>query len=165
MSGDLGLTTAELLDVARRPESDHPLTVAAVYQELTTIAESKGAGSQDVKVRTLVDLLTRASALEGKYLIRFVLGTLRVGVREMTILDALADAFADGSKASRTRIEAAFNLSSDLGLVAGVLVEHGVEGFGTIGLEVGRPIRPMLAEREPTLAAVLERMGGSAALE
>src|SRR5208282_6899431 len=65
----------------------------------------------------------------------------------------------------RARIEAAFNLSSDLGLVAGVLVESGVEGLAAVGLEVGRPIRSMLAEREPTLAAILERMGGTAALE
>jgi DNA ligase 1 len=164
-SGDLGTTAAELLEAAHRAETDQPLTVASVYRELTTIAEAKGAGSQDVKVRTLVDLLARATPLEGKFLIRFVLGTLRVGVREMTILDALSQAFADGTKPSRLRIEAAYNLSSDLGLVAGALVEHGLDGLDAISLEVGRPIRPMLAEREPTLAAVLERMGGTAALE
>ena len=164
-SGDLGTTAAELLAGRPRLETAHPLTVANVYAELTAIAQAKGEGSQDVKVRTLVDLLGRASPLEGKFLVRFVLGTLRVGVREMTILDALGEAFADGSKAARTRIEAAFNLSSDLGLVAGALVEHGLDGLASIGLEVGRPIRPMLAEREPTLAAVLERMGGTAALE
>jgi DNA ligase 1 len=164
-SGDLGLTVAELLGGLRRLAEPEPLTVAGVYADLTRIAEAKGAGSQETKVQILSDLLLRATALEGKFLVRFVLGTLRVGVREMTILDALAEAFGDGSKPTRTRIEAAFNLSSDLGLVAGVLVESGVDGLGAIGLEVGRPIRPMLAEREPSLAAVLERMGGSAALE
>ncbi len=164
-SGDLGTTAGELLDAARRAEPERPLSVANVYAELMAVAEAKGPGSQETKVGTLVDLLGRASPIEGKYLVRFVLGTLRVGVREMTILDALSVAFADGSKAARTRIEAAFNLSSDLGLVAGALVEHGVDGLDAIGLEVGRPIRPMLAEREPTLAAVLERMGGTAALE
>ena len=164
-SGDLGTTAAELLGTARRLDAEHPLTVADVYSELLKIAGAKGAGSQEVKVRTVVDLLGRATPLEGKFLIRFVLGTLRVGVREMTILDALNDAFADGSKAARARIEGAFNLSSDLGLVAGALVGHGLAGLDAIGLEVGRPIRPMLAEREPTLTAVLERMGGTAALE
>jgi DNA ligase 1 len=164
-SGDLGSTASELLTSQGRAEAAHPLTVSVVYAELSKIAEAKGAGSQDVKVQALVDLLTRASPLEGKYLVRFVLGTLRVGVREMSILDALAVAFADGTKPARTRIEAAYNLSSDLGLVAGALVEHGIEGLDSIGLEVGRPIRPMLAERELTLAAVLERMDGSAALE
>ena len=164
-SGDLGTTVQELLAGLHRLEEPEPLTVAGVYTDLTRVAEAKGAGSQEAKVKILAELLARASPLEGKYLVRFVLGTLRVGVREMTILDALADAFGDGSKDTRTRIEAAFNLSSDLGLVAGALVEHGVAGLAAVGLEVGRPIRPMLAEREPNLAAVLERMGGSAALE
>jgi DNA ligase-1 len=164
-SGDLGTTTQELLSGLRRLEEPEPLTVAGVYSDLTRIAEAKGEGSQETKVRILAELLARASALEGKYLVRFVIGTLRVGVREMTILDALADAFGDGSKETRARIELAFNLSSDLGLVAGALVEKGVDGLSSVGLEVGRPIRPMLAEREPSLAAVLERMGGSAALE
>ncbi|MGA8542995.1 MAG: ATP-dependent DNA ligase [Thermoplasmata archaeon] len=165
LSGDLGTTAAELLETAHPHEGARPLTVADVYDELTTIATAKGAGSQEVKVRTLVDLLTRATPLEAKFLTRFVIGTLRVGVRELTILDALAVAFADGSKEARLRIEAAFNLSSDLGLVAGALVENGLTGLESIGLEVGRPIRPMLAEREPTLEAVLKKMGGTAALE
>jgi DNA ligase 1 len=165
VSGDLGTTAQEVLEGLRRLEEREPLTVAGVYADLTRVAEAKGEGSQETKVKILSELLTRASPLEGKYLLRFVLGTLRVGVREMTILDALAVAFGDGSKETRARIEAAFNLSSDLGLVAGVLVENGVAGLSTVGLEVGRPIRPMLAEREPSLAAVLERMGGSAAFE
>jgi len=164
-SGDLGTTTQELLTGLRRLEEPEPLTVAGVYADLTRIAEAKGEGSQETKVKILAEMLARASPLEGKYLLRFVLGTLRVGVREMTILDALADAFGDGSKETRTRIEAAYNVSSDLGLVAGALVEHGVPGLSGVGLEVGRPIRPMLAEREQNLAAVLNRMGGTAALE
>ncbi|MGI0071429.1 MAG: ATP-dependent DNA ligase [Thermoplasmata archaeon] len=164
-SGDLGTTAAELLGAGERPSPGARLTVADVYEELSAVARAKGEGSQEVKVGRLVGLLGRARPLEAKFLVRFVLGTLRVGVREMTILDALAEAFADGSKAARARIEAAFNLSSDLGLVAGALLEHGLPGLDAIGLEVGRPIRPMLAEREPTLAAVLKRMEGRAAFE
>ena len=164
VSGDLGSTAAELLEGSAR-DPGHGLTVRAAYAELMEIARSKGEGSQDAKVQTLKGLLDRASPLEGKYLVRFVLGTLRVGVREMTILDALSEAFADGSKAARVRVESAFNLCSDLGAVATALVEGGLEGLATIGLTVGRPVRPMLAEREPTLEKVLERMGGSAALE
>ncbi len=164
-TGDLGTTAAELVGRLRRLEAEDPLTVAAVYRDLERIAAASGPGSQDRKVEILAQLLGRASPLEAKYLVRFVLGTLRVGVREMTLLDALTDSFADGSKEARVKIEAAFNLSSDLGLVAEALVQAGVAGLDHIQLEVGRPIRPMLAEREPTLADILERMGGSMALE
>ena len=164
-SGDLGLTAQALLGSRAVLSPPEPLTVRDVYATMRAVAAASGEGSQDAKVRALVDVLARASPLEGKFLVRFVLGTLRVGVREMTILDALNEAFADGSKEARQRIEAAFNLSSDLGLVAVTLANGGTEALRGIGLEVGRPVRPMLAEREPTLEAVLERMGGRAALE
>ena len=141
------------------------MTVVEVYESLRTVADAKGKGSQDLKIRTLVDLLGRSGPVEAKYIVRFVLGQLRLGVREMTLLDALAQAFGEGSKEARRKIEEAFNLSSDLGLVAVALVKHGLEGLASVHLSVGRPIRPMLAERSPTLADVLERMGGSAALE
>ena len=163
-SGDLGRTAEELLG-GPHPGPSEPLTVREVYGAMRGIAAASGEGSQEVKVQALVSLLARASAVEARFLVRFVLGTLRVGVREMTILDALGEAFADGSKDARAKIEAAFNLSSDLGLVAVTLAEGGTAALGGIGLEVGRPVRPMLAEREPTLDAVLERMGGRAALE
>ncbi|MGB6442759.1 MAG: ATP-dependent DNA ligase, partial [Thermoplasmata archaeon] len=45
------------------------------------------------------------------------------------------------------------------------LAEHGVPGLDAIVISAGRPIRPMLAEREPSLEAVLKRMDGRAALE
>ena len=164
-SGDLGTTAQELFSAQRRLAEPDPLTVVEVYGQLDAIARAKGEGSQETKVQTLVGMLSRASPLEAKFLLRFVLGTLRVGVREMTILDALGAAFTDASKESRARIEAAFNLSSDLGLVATTLAKGGVAALDRIGLEVGRPVRPMLAERETTLADLLERMGGEAALE
>jgi DNA ligase 1 len=163
-SGDLGRTAEELLAAHPRLACE-PLTVQEVYAAMRSIAAASGEGSQETKVQTLVALLGRASPLEARFLIRFVLGTLRVGVREMTILDALNEAFADGSKGSRAAIESAFNLSSDLGRVAVSLAAGGVPALAAIGLEVGRPVRPMLAEREPTLEAVLQRMGGKAALE
>jgi DNA ligase-1 len=90
---------------------------------------------------------------------------LRLGVREMTIVDALAVAYADGSKPARSKIEAAFNVSSALGLVAQKLAEQGLNGLSGIHLKVGRPVRPMLAERSPDLKDVMERMEGKAALE
>jgi DNA ligase 1 len=163
--GDLGTVVQELLTAHPPAAAGPPLSVAEVYAGLERIAGAKGEGSQETKVETLVGLLRRTSPLEAKFLVRFVLGTLRVGVREMTILDALGEAFAAGDKAARARIEGAFNLSSDLGLVATALARDGLDGLARIGLEVGRPVRPMLAEREPTLDKLLERMGGRAAVE
>ncbi len=164
-SGDLGTTAEALLSHQKSLTFPEPLDLHEVYKGLRQIASASGEGSQDVKVQTLAELLRRATPLEGKYLVRLVLGTLRVGVREMTILDALADAYTGGTKAARSAIEGAYNLSSDLGLVAQRLAADGLEGLKSVRLQVGRPIRPMLAEREPDLSAVLERMEGRAAFE
>ena len=164
-SGDLGTTAESLLAGVHRLDEPTPLTVRDVYARLTEIAERKGEGSQESKVNVLGDLLRRAAPIEGKYLLRFVLGTLRVGVREMTILDALNEAFADGSPPARQRIEAAFNLTSDLGDLAERLAEGGMSALARVHLQCGRPIRPMLAERATSLEDLLERMEGRAALE
>ena len=164
-SGDLG-TTAETLLLRARPSPPPPtLEVTEVYAGLLAIARATGEGSQEVKVRTLVGLLGRARPPEAKYVVRCVLGRLRLGVREMTILDALAEKFAGGTKAGRERVEAAFNVSSDLALVARTLATEGVVGLAGIRLTVGRPLRSMLAERSPDLTDVLERMEGRTALE
>jgi DNA ligase-1 len=163
--GDLGDTAEEILRTVTRLDTPKPLEVKEVYARFLDIAERKGDGSQEAKVAVLADLLRRALPLEGKYLIRFAVGTLRVGVRELTILDALNAAFADGSKEGRQTIEAAFNLTSDLGELAERLAEGGLAALAHIRLRTGRPIRPMLAERASSLEELLERMEGTAALE
>ncbi|MCI4368198.1 MAG: ATP-dependent DNA ligase [Thermoplasmata archaeon] len=164
-SGDLGTTVEFLLGARTQGVSGSPLTVNEVYEALRSIGRASGEGSQEEKVRRMVALLERSEPQEAKYIVRFLLGRMRLGVREMTLLDALADRFAPGDKGARARIEAAFNVSSDLALVAETLAREGLEGLGRIRLKVGRPIRPMLAERSPTLSDLLERMGGRAALE
>jgi len=163
--GDLGDVAQELLTALGRTDADATLGVSDVYRRLLEVAKTSGEGSQDAKVGAIRGLLDTATPTEGKYLTRFLVGTLRLGVREATILDAFATAFADGSKGARLSIEAAFNVSSDLGVVAETLVDGGVAALSAIRLTVGRPVRPMLAERAKDLAEVLKRMEGKAALE
>ncbi len=164
-SGDLGRTAEELLRDRPKPLDPGELSIDEVYDGFLGIARTHGPGSTDAKVDRLASLLARATPLEARYLIRFALGTLRVGVREMTILDALSEAFGAGDPAAREQIEDAFNLTSDIGLVAEVLAERGLSGLRELRLTVGRPVRPMLAERARSLEEILTRMGGRAAFE
>ncbi len=163
-SGDLG-TSAEELGRDRLPRAAPPLEVSELFEGLRAIAAAAGDGSQETKIQLLAGLLARCSPEEARYVARFVLGRLRLGVREMTILDALAERWAGGTKYGREKIEAAFNLCSDLALVAEALADGGLDGLSRIHLEVGRPIRPMLAERVKDLPELLKRMDGRAALE
>ena len=94
----------------------------------------------------LCGLLTDASPKEAKWIIRTVTGNLRLGIADMTVLDALAIAYG-GGKEARELIERAYNISSDLGRVANIVVEKGLEGIKKFQVMVFEPIRPMLAER------------------
>jgi len=87
-----------------------------------------------------------------------------LGIADMTILDALAIAFCK-TKDVRSIIERAYNISSDLGAVAKTLAYEGLEGIKKFRIVVGRPIRPMLAERLTSPEEILEKLGGKCAAE
>jgi DNA ligase 1 len=140
-----------------------PLTLDRVYAALEKIAISEGGGSQDTKMKLLADILGDSSPEEAKYISRIVSGKMRLGVATMTIIDALATAFA--SKDERDVVENGFNVSSDLGLVAEIIREKGIAGVREMKVRVGNPIRAMLAERLPSPREILEKMGGTAAFE
>jgi len=118
----------------------------------------------ETKVRLLTSLLNDASPLEAKYIARMAIGKLRLGVADMTVLDALAAAYG-GDKTAREPLERAYNLSSDLGSVAEVVAQEGLDGIRRFKISVGHPIRPMLCERLPDAGSILEKVGGTGAAE
>jgi len=157
-SGDLGTVAEDFL--IRRSQAaltTETLTVGKVYDNLKGIATTTGTGSQDRKLRLLAELLTDARPNEAKYIARIVVGKMRLGVADMTIVDALAATFT--TKDQRDRVERAYNVSSDLGDVARVLANERLEGLDGIHLKLFRPIRAMLAERLETLEEIFERLG------
>jgi DNA ligase-1 len=155
--GDLG-TVAELL--LRTKEQTtlfvQELTVEEVYSSLEKIAKASGPGAVDVKTAVLSKLLAMATPVEAKHIIRIVTGKMRLGVADMTILDALAKAFGG----DREIYERAYNLSSDIGLVAKTAAVEGVEGVSKFRVRVGIPVRCMLAERLSSAVEILEKMDG-----
>ena len=171
--GDLGTVSDELLSKGARqatmdsyssPKDNGDLTVDQVYSTLDKIARSSGGGSQELKIRLLSDLLRDSSPREAMYIVRTVSGALRLGIADMTILDAMAVSFC-GSKDCRPEVERAYNVSSDLGAIAKVLAKSGLGGLKSFGASPGRPIRPMLAERLPSGGDILEKMDGKCAVE
>jgi len=145
-------------------QGEEGLTVDKVYSVLARIATATGEGSRDLKIRLLSGLLKEAEPIEARYIIRFVQGAHRVGVGDMTILDALAIAYA-GSGVHRPVIERAYNLRADLGLVAKILVEKGIEELQKIKPEIGVPVKPMLAERHNDPKEMLDKVGGQSIVE
>ncbi len=159
-SGDLGETSEKaLLNRKQSTFFSKKLTVEQVYASLEKMAKISGSGAVDTKLALLSGLLTDASPQEAKWLIRTVTGNLRLGLADMTVLDALAIAYG-GGKETRGLIERAYNISSDLGRVASVVAESGIEGIKSFQVMVFEPIRPMLAERLGVPEEILEKFGG-----
>jgi DNA ligase 1 len=162
-TGDLGQAAEQLLaDIATdRPAS---LQVAVVMDTLHQIAQAEGQGSQGRKLDLLAGLLSRATPLEARYLLRLVTGNLRLGIGTPTILDALATIYA-GGRADRPVLERAYNICCDLGLVAATLAGGGLGGVEQLQVRPGNPVRPMLAQRLSDAAEILAKLGGQCAAE
>jgi DNA ligase-1 len=164
--GDLGETTQKFMNKKAQATLGFstPLTIERVYETLDKMANSTGSGSVDLKLSLLAGLLSDASPIEAKYIIRTVTGSLRLGIADMTVLDALAVAFG-GGKETREHLERAYNISSDLGRVAQIVAEEGMEGIKKFRVMPGEPIRPMLAERLSSPEEILEKLGGKCIAE
>jgi len=164
-TGDLGTTTQKFLKKkAQVILFREPLTVRKVYEQLDKMAKASGPGSMDQKINILAGLLANSSPKEAKYIIRTVTGNLRLGIADMTVLDALAIAYG-GGKESREDLERAYNIASDLGKVAKTVVEKGMKAIKKFEVSIGKPIRPMLAERLSSPQEILEKLGGKCIAE
>ena len=152
--GDLGLTAQALAPNATR---DTP-SVVEVHRRLQEIAGSTGEGSLKAKVDLFAALLDDLDAASAKHLVRITLGKMRLGIGDPTVLDALSFA-KQGDRSLRPILEAAYNRTSDLGLIAKTLWARGVDGMDELKVTVGKPLRSQLAERLPNPEAVIKKLG------
>ena len=164
-TGDLGDTAGELMhSKGQSTLYSEPMTVERVYSTFDKIARTSGSGSQELKLKLLNSLLNDAASEESRYIIKFVMGQLRLGIADYTVLDALAIAFT-GDKSNRSALENAYNVSSDLGAAARLLATQGLSAVKSIKVTLFKPLRPMLAERANNAEEALERMEGKAGVE
>ena len=145
--GDLGQTAENILQQKIQTTfASEIITLEKVYETLFKISNLEGKGSQEMKMKYVSSMLNDATPQESKFILKILLGTLRLGIAENTVMDALAIAFT-GKKENREIIENAYNVSSDLGKVAEVISTRGVEEIEKFQIKLFSPIRPMLADR------------------
>ncbi|UTB31426.1 MAG: ATP-dependent DNA ligase [Methanobacterium sp. ERen5] len=155
-AGDIGQAAQELfLKKKQATLFSRKLTIRKVRSNLMKMATVSGNRAQSKKLEILRELLSSASPTEAKYITRTVIEELRVGVGEGTIRDAVSQAF-DVDKAI---VERAHMLTNDLGLVAEVSKEEGVEGLKKLSLNPGKPVKPMLAQLSPGIETSITEMG------
>jgi DNA ligase-1 len=152
--GDLGLVAEALRPAAR---ASGP-TVRAVYDALLEIAQASGSGSTARKTSLLAALLRKLGGVEAKVAVRIVQGRLRLGVGDQTILEA-ASLGALGYRRHKALLESAYNVRSDLGGVVAIAFAKGAKGLEAIKPVVGVPVRPALAQRLASAAAIIKRLG------
>ena len=157
--GDMGLVAEKFSGKQATLFHKKSLSVEEVYDEFMKIAKISGEGSVDKKVAMLSGLLSNMSGKEMKYAIRFVLGRLRLGIGDPTIMDSLSKAITGDRMQIRKEIERAYNLSSDLGYIAKILFENGEKGLKEFKVVVGKPIRMALAERLPSAEDIIKKIG------
>ncbi len=158
-TGDLGIVARELLAGKKQATlASRALDVEKVYENFFKIATASGVGSQESKIKLLAELLSNASPSEAKIIVRFVTGSLRLGVGDFTVLDALSVLKA-GSKELRNDLERAYNLTSDLGFVTELFLLKGLEAVKKITPMPFKPIRPALAERLENAEEIIKKLG------
>jgi len=152
--GDLGVTAQRLA-----PQIGHqPPQVVDVHRRLSEIAGTSGAGSLQRKLDLFAGLLGELDPISAKHLVRITTGKMRLGIGDPTVLDALSFA-KKGDRSLRPVLEAAYNRTSDLGLIARTLWAGDERAVEVLTVTVGRPIRSQLAERLPDPEAVIKRLG------
>lgn len=217
-TGDLGKVAESLIEGKKQSTlAATELTVKKVFDNIRKLTELTGQGSVDRKMQLIAELLSSAKGAEARYVVRTILGQLRVGTGAGILRDAIAWAYfpkavekvfikcgschstvppADScvecnkplekearkaataaeekeeNTASRDeyntildKIQQAYDLTNDFGVVARKAKTEGVRGLETVEIRIGTPIKVMLALKSETVEEALETVGRPAQCE
>jgi DNA ligase-1 len=156
---NIGYATAGEVARTTPPASEPLLTLREVDQRLEDIAKLAGPGSAGARKAQLGEMLARATAPEQTFLARLAVGELRQGALDGIVVEAIAK--ASGKPADDVR--RAYMLAGDLGVVAEAALGGG--DLGAFGLQLFRPVLPMLAQTADDPGQAMSELGGPAALE
>ena len=159
----LGVGYALVHEVRRAaaPAVSGSLTLGEVDRRFAAIAELRGAGAGRARKDQLGALLALATAPEQELLAALAVGELRQGALAGLVVEAIAKAAA----LPADRVRRAYMLAGDLGAVAEAALDGGAAALARFGLQVFRPILPMLAQTAGTPAEALVELGGPASIE
>ncbi len=152
-TGDLGNVVFEF---KKNDETSKNPTISEVYSKLIDISQIEGSGSQEAKITKISNLIKDVDALSAKHITRIILGTMRLGFTELTIIVALANFLNDKSLAKK--IENKYNIHPDIGLIAKKIKSDGIKGIDGIEMEIGVPVLSQKAQRVSGMEEIMERI-------
>lgn len=157
--GDLGKTVEEFRKTNRSLfETGQQLSLEEIFLKLVKLAKLSGTGSQETKLGMVAELLQQLDPLSCRYLVRILVGTIRLGFSDMTILDSLSW-FLQKDKSLRKQLEKAFNVKPDLGLLAKQIKQNGIKAIDKTEPTVGIPILMAKAERVIKSEQIIDKIG------
>ena len=186
-TGDLGIVAERSRSSQRMMFTPAPHTVEGMFNKLRTIALMSGATSMQKKVDTIKGIFVACRHSEARYFVRSLLGKLRIGLAELSVLQALSqavtltppiknkeppfclNALADRSEATVKQkveetaliIKTVFCHCPDYNQIIPVLIEEGIKALPErCKMRPGLPLKPMLAHPTKGVHEVLERFDG-----
>jgi DNA ligase-1 len=164
-TGDIGSATKNVFEKAKPKKQsqllEKSLTIAETRRTLETIAETTGSGSKEKKERLLTTLLSQASPIEAKYLIKIFTGEMRTGLHEGLMEQAVAKAF----DVPLVTVQKASMTLGDIGEVATTAKKEGINALSEVSFKVFRPVKLMLAQTASDVAEALAEHAGKTAFE
>jgi len=167
--GDLGEVAQSLAKMKKQSTllSTKNLTTEKILDNLRKLPSMEGQGTIDKKIFLITELLVSASPLEAKYLMRTLIGDLRIGIQDSTIRDSLVESFFshEDKKEVQKKIQEAIDKSNDLAEVFEKCLKKNSKELEKISLQPGKPIKVMLAQKVPTIRDGFETVGKPCAIE
>ncbi len=155
--GDAGLVAEKIIREMVEPPLD-TLSLITVFDKLKSIATLEGRGSQDAKANAYNDLIKSVDPISVRYITRVIVGKLRLGLNEKTVLDAISWSI-EGDKSLRDSLDRAYGVRADLGTLLKDIKALGVEALNNRSITPGIPVASKLVEREKGVAKIFERLG------
>ncbi|MBL7051749.1 MAG: ATP-dependent DNA ligase [Nanoarchaeota archaeon] len=164
--GDIGLVAENLTKNKKQITlATNILTIEKVLENLRKLPKLEGKGTVGKKLSLITELLTSATPLEALYLVRTLIGDLRIGIKESTIKHSLAKAFFKKDENAAIKIQEAIDKSNDIAAVFDIAKKKKIKDFEKIHLQVGKPIKAMLAQKVKTFEEGFKALGKPCAIE
>jgi DNA ligase-1 len=153
--GKVGVGWAAV-QATRPPAAAEPeLSLGDVDRYFDALMAVRGKQSAAERRRLLTEIMGRCTSEEQQFLAMLAIGEVRQGALEGVLLEAVARA----AKVPATALRRAVMLAGDLGTVAQAVLRDGEAALSRYGLQLFRPVQPMLADSAPNVTEALAQLG------
>ena len=162
--GDLGLVAEKLVkNKSQRTLSEKELTAEKELKNIQKLPELEGKGTVDQKIGIVAELITAASPLEARYIVRTVLHDLRIGVGPGTLRDAIVKACFknekdEDKKKNKKLVQEAYDKTADFAEVFRK-ASKSKKALKMTKLKPGKPVKVMLFQKAESVKEGFETVG------